>query len=61
MTKNEAYKYAKSVRRLNLTKQALENKMFSAGYSPRGCPDGKRLVVTRKSWCLVVDTASENL
>lgn len=34
MTKNEAYLYAKSVRRLNLTKQALENRMFSAGYSP---------------------------
>lgn len=34
MTKNEAYLYAKSIRRLNLTKIQLESRMFSAGYTP---------------------------
>lgn len=33
MTKNEAYLYSKSIRRLNLTKIQLENRMFSAGYT----------------------------
>lgn len=33
MTKNEAYLYAKKIRRLHLTNKQLEEKMTSEGYS----------------------------